>query len=209
MVNNFDPLVPASYQEWMEGINQEFPDRRILAMMNVTGILEWSQSGESQLQKTQNQDRLAWIAGCAEVIPETELDLTLILNSDADLLENIIITSDAEPPCYSNPEGTMEILQQKNGYLKMEVRLNPDEGGWIFWSQSWYPGWRYRVDGKMAGQTYRANYLFQAAYMPPGATQMEFIYRPASLIWGSVITGVSLLLSVGLITIRGKRKQAN
>jgi hypothetical protein len=202
-VNNFDPLVPGYYQDWMTSINADPPGQQILQMMNVNSIVKEDDLGEIKLTSLDYAIQPVRVTGCAAVISPSTISPQLIIENEENLLESIIVISDSQVPCYRNGNGKVEILDKKNGYLSLSVDL--DDEGWVFWSQTWYPGWEFRVDGGTRNPSYRVNYLFQGAPVPVNAKQVEFIYRPASVIWGSGISGFSLLLGAALVLINRKR----
>ena len=128
------------------------------------------------------------------------------MSEDIDLSSEIILQGNPETPddlCKYPSQGLINILDERPGYLKIEAD-NLDRG-WIFWSQTWYPGWIIKIDGVKTGPALRANYLFQAAEVQPGVSQVEFIYAPISFKIGAVLTAVTLLLAVYKLKT-GKKK---
>ena len=67
--------------------------------------------------------------------------------------------------------------------------------GWLMVSQTWYPGWVARVDGKRAALLH-ANFLFVGVEVPAGRHTVELVYRPNSFVFGlllSILVGIILL----------------
>ena len=64
-------------------------------------------------------------------------------------------------------------------------------------SEAYFPGWRVTVDGRPA-PLLRADGALQAVRVPAGAHEVEFAYRPDVLALGGVISGLALLLVLGL-----------
>lgn len=199
IVNNFDPILPGYYQDWMDWINSEIPNQQILEMMNVNGVLRLSEANVAELEYLEYEITPVRVAGCAEVISTEQRDPEAIFGSGISLLQNLVISAD-QIDCISGATGSVTILEEKNGYIKLGIDM--EQEGWIFWSQSWYPGWVYRVDGGDRNQVYRVNHLFQGAPVQQSAKQIEFIYRPASYLWGSAISGFSLVLGTVLLVLR-------
>lgn len=195
MVNNFDPVVPNSYQSWMEEINRRGPDKKILEMMNVGSVVELTGENEIRLVPTGVANGEVKLAGCAQVINSEEISPELILDASRDLGADIIVTSDEAVPCAPASSGSIKILERKNGYLKIALDLDGDS--WIFWSQTWYPGWKFRIDGKEEERIYPVNYLFQGAPAHKNANQIEFIYRPESIFCGGLISALGLIITAG------------
>ena len=64
------------------------------------------------------------------------------------------------------------------GPNQMQVRIGPDHpAGYIYVSQTYFPGWRAEVDGRRA-TVRRANYLFLAVPTPAKATRLRLERRP-------------------------------
>ena len=69
--------------------------------------------------------------------------------------------------------------------------------GVVVLSDSYAKGWTPRVDGK-AVDPIRANYVYRGVRVPAGRHTIEWRYRPASFTRGVVLSGVSLLVFLGL-----------
>ena len=132
--------------------------------------------------------------------------LDLIFSEEIDFSNEVILEGNPEEMdelCNESRKGQIQIMEERPGYLKIET--DNSNKGWIFWSQSWYPGWIIKIDEVKAGPSLRANYLFQAAEIPSGAHQVEFIYSPVSFKLGVVLTAAILVL-VGCRLKSGKRR---
>jgi hypothetical protein len=72
-------------------------------------------------------------------------------------------------------------------------------------SENHYPGWRAYVDGR-ATDTLRVNYNLRGVELSPGEHQIEFVYRPKSVIIGFL---VSLLTLAALLfwVMRGRQPE--
>jgi uncharacterized membrane protein YfhO len=62
-------------------------------------------------------------------------------------------------------------------------------------SENHYPGWRAYVDGHLV-DTLRVDYNLRGVSLPAGEHEVEFIYRPKSVLIGAAI---SLLTLIGLV----------
>jgi hypothetical protein len=107
----------------------------------------------------------------------------------------------AEPPAdgfygAANSTGSAEILSDRSEELSVRVRST--EGGFLFVSDQYYPGWTATVD-ETAVPVLLANYAFRLVRIPAGESLVVFRYAPASLRLGA---GVSLA-SVLAIAIAG------
>ena len=212
MVNNFDPIVPGRYQTWIEEINKQdlIENEQLLNLMNIGAIIEKDSLGEIAIVSISNSgDNKLRLIGCAFAVEEEAEALNLIIEGKVNLEQKVIFDDTYQgtiSPC-NKYLGEITILEEKPGYLKLNANL--EEGSWIVWSQSWYPGWRGEIDGKLV-EVQRANYLFQAVYSPAGNHEVEFLYRPESYIWGAGISAVGVsAVTVGLIRTRKKKIKTN
>jgi hypothetical protein len=204
MANNFDPIVPARFQIWMNEINKlelgtngEMTFNQVLDLMEIDGISRPAPDGSARVNVTSPGiiDRVMFL-NCVRYIDDDYQMLDLIFSDEIDLSNEIILRSNPEHRdvfCNESRPVKMQIVEESPGYLRIETD-NLDRG-WIFWSQTWYPGWIIKINGIKTGPALRANYLFQAAEVKPGVQQVEFIYSPVSFKLGAAITAVVLLLA--------------
>jgi hypothetical protein len=74
----------------------------------------------------------------------------------------------------------------------IDVSIDHPDAGFLVLTDIWYPGWTCQVDGKPT-PIYRANFLFRAVALPPGARQVVFTFAPFSYAVGKMISGLSVL----------------
>jgi uncharacterized membrane protein YfhO len=67
----------------------------------------------------------------------------------------------------------------------------------VILSDTWFPGWHATVDGKPA-RIYEAYGVLRGVVVERGSHIIEMAYRPASVIWGGVLTAIGFVLSIGL-----------
>jgi hypothetical protein len=72
-------------------------------------------------------------------------------------------------------------------------------------ADAFYPGWQATVDERPASAE-PEDELFRAVAVPAGSHEVEFRYRPKSLVWGALLSGFGGLLCVALF-VRGRRRQ--
>jgi hypothetical protein len=75
--------------------------------------------------------------------------------------------------------------------------------GMVVLSDTYYPGWDAKVDGKPA-QIYEVDFAFRGVIVPSGSHQIAFRYRPRSFFAGVALT-LSGLLGAALITIVSRK----
>ena len=203
MVNNFDPITTARYQTWMEHVNNldltdvdQLAKIQALDLMEVGGISERTSDGYPQVKNIPAGpvEEIMYF-GCARIMENDNNILELIFSGQIDLSDEIILEvglENQEPICNRMGQAQIQVLEKNPGKLILDTGLKED--GWIFWSQSWYPGWMIKIDGVKTGPTLRANYYFQAAEVSAGNHQVEFAYNPISFKLGLILTAAVLLL---------------
>jgi hypothetical protein len=95
------------------------------------------------------------------------------------------------------------ITSYRNGGVKIDAHLS--RPGFLVLSDSIYPGWSAKVDGKPV-HLYRANGLFRAVEVPRGDHKVTFSFRPASVFWGGIVTLLSLV-ALALLVFLGRRAE--
>ena len=91
----------------------------------------------------------------------------------------------------------VEILKYTDG--KIEISCKSDEDGFLVLNDLYYPGWRAFVDGKET-PIYKTDYILRSIYLETGVHNVTFIYRPRSIIYGTLISVCSLLF-YGIIVV--------
>jgi hypothetical protein len=92
--------------------------------------------------------------------------------------------------------GRVRLLTYKAKEVVLEC--DTDSGGFLYVSDTYYPGWRASVDGKRT-QIYRANLAFRAVYVPAGEHRIVFEYVPISFYWGLLLSVIGLALAAILL----------
>lgn len=214
MANNFDPIVPARFKIWMDEVNKlglathdELPYNQALDLMEIDGISRSASDGSAWVKSYHPGiiDKVMFLS-CVRYVGDDNQMLDLVFSEEIDFSNEVILEGnpeDMDELCNESKKGQIQIMEERPGYLNIEID-NLDKG-WIFWSQSWYPGWIIKIDEIKAGPALRANYLFLAAEIPPGAHQVEFIYSPMPFKVGAVLTAVTLIL-VAYRLKSGKRR---
>ena len=72
-----------------------------------------------------------------------------------------------------------------------------DAPGLLVLTESWYPGWEARLDGRVV-PIYIADAAFRGVFLPAGQHRLEMEFRPRILLWSSLI---SLVFVVGVGTL--------
>jgi hypothetical protein len=79
----------------------------------------------------------------------------------------------------------------------IQLSTTSDADAVLVVSEAHFPGWRVTVDGRPA-PLLRADGALLAVRLPSGAHEVEFTYRPDTLAFSGVISGLAALLALGL-----------
>jgi hypothetical protein len=162
----------------------------------------------------ENRDVLprAFIVHAAEIVqdehalarlrqPDFRPDRVVLLGDAAQL---ITLPKDAS-------EGTDAAAIAEYQPERVVVKTKTDEVGYLMLTDSWYPGWVAFVDGKET-PIHRADYIFRAVPLTPGEHSVVFEYRPMSLLWGAIISGLSVIacgVGVGIVVSKKQTSEVS
>jgi hypothetical protein len=191
-VNNFDPLVPGRYTNWMD-VLADPNTMNTNQMMNLMDIwvvenLDLDQENEVKFYPREGAKRLWWVP-CARYMDGEEEVLNLITAGDVDLESELILES--QPSVVSNEcrviddLSNLQVLEKNPNYLVVDVTTKTS--GWLVWSEVWYPGWKAWVNGENV-DIQRADYLFRAVEIPAGQNLVVFSYRPTWFYVGVLVS---------------------
>jgi hypothetical protein len=114
--------------------------------------------------------------------------LRLIWADMVDFREEVLIAA-CDAPAVGPRRGVSSVQMVEYGAERVVIRAVTDSPAYLVLTDTWFPGWRARVNG-MDQTVWRANHAFRAVWLPPGAHAVEFRYRPLSFWFG---LGLSLL----------------
>jgi uncharacterized membrane protein YfhO len=84
------------------------------------------------------------------------------------------------------------------GSTRVRVTTAADTAAYLVLTDTWFPGWRARVDGRDA-TLWRADHAFRAVWIPPGKHEVEFRFEPRSLKPGLLVSVLSLTAALALL----------
>jgi len=141
--------------------------------------------------------------------PEFDLGLEIVLEKPppADFVSGVAPHVTDAKSCYSPSGGETAHLSRRSEREtlvitdyepnRVQIQANALANGFLFLSDSYYPGWTAYVDGVEA-EIYQADYAFRAVYLTSGRHTVEFVYEPRSF---RVASFVSLLALIGVIAL--------
>jgi hypothetical protein len=146
----------------------------------------------------------AFLVGRARsCLAETDA-LRLLQTGRVDVRREVVIDGCGDVPTAGplGPESRADV--QASEPDEVIVRTTTDAPAWLVLTDTWFPGWEARVDGRPA-RIWRGNHAFRAVWLPGGADEVRFVYRPSSFRYGLALTAVGLV-AVGVLAWRPSRR---
>jgi len=202
--NNFDPLLPGLYVDWMDRLARAMPPARqgMLDVMDV-GVVETIRVNEPLgvvFQPVSGGGRARWLP-CAFHVADRRTALQVIGTGGVDLDSQVVVEQGDMAlnfPCDSPPglsSAEVSVRAHDEDPNRLELRLSAPSAGWLLLSDLWYPGWRAEVDGE-ATPIWRGNNIFRLVQVPAGAHTVVFSYRPATFRLGLALSSAAFLLVI-------------
>jgi len=197
--------------------------RKIFSMLNVKYVIsprplpelefELIQNGPIKIYKNKNVWPRAFMAAKLIVCPDDTAVLDKIHQANfeprtvfvpqaeldrlpADLQTALL----AQSSDYSAQ--TVTVVSQKPN--RVELRVHTKKHGLVTLSDTWFPGWRVRVNGSES-QLLRVNHTLRAVALKPGVSRVEFVYRPAAFSAGLLLSALTVCI-LAVIALAGCRR---
>ncbi|GAB4338515.1 MAG: hypothetical protein Kow0099_12650 [Candidatus Abyssubacteria bacterium] len=119
-----------------------------------------------------------------------------LAGGDVDLRRVVVLEEhpDGLTPSSQLLTARAEITRERNNEVLVELSAPSD--GMLVLCDAYYPGWKAYVDGTEV-KIYRADLAFRAVPVKKGIHAVRFAYQPRSLLIGAIISGVTLLATIG------------
>lgn len=190
---------------------------RMMSLLGVKYIVE-SKIGDLKDTRTTGERfpaslfRLVWqdnvwrVWQYTEVLPRVMFPTKAIVERDGQKIVDMLYEKSFDPSetviLENEPK---EKLNEKEGtgsaqiisytLNTVSVAATSSSGGYVFLTDNYYPGWTAVVDGNPA-PVLRADYSFRAVPVPAGNHTVVFSYRPVTVIAGTVIAVLGVLLGI-------------
>jgi hypothetical protein len=109
-------------------------------------------------------------------------------------------------PAQATPGAAESVEITHYGAQRITARASVSSGGIAVLADTWYPGWKARLDGRDV-PLYRADYTLKAIYLPAGQHDIEFYYDPLSFKLGATITLVTIVFVFGWVAVSAWRQR--
>jgi hypothetical protein len=208
--NNFDSFVPGRYAALIDGVeNLPDPQRsRLLGMMDVGAIWEWSADAESpSVRYLAGGAARVWGVCGAQWMIGPEDARQAVFDPQFDPKQTVILEvgrGEEGEPCTSTPKTTL-VSQADPNLVRAEADF--PEAGFLVLADVNYPGWNAFLDGERV-PLLQADYAFRAVRVPAGKHIVEFRYEPLSFRIGLILSIVTMLLCIAVWVYGRFRKSA-
>ena len=195
-VNNFDPLVPGRYTQWMEALDGEQDHSALLNLMAVSAVeeMEFGQEDKVQFNPIDTGVRIRWVP-CAIVAHDEheawEMTSSGRIDFDRQVILEGAVKADSASCIDDVRAADIQIVSEHPN--RLDVVVQTPSSGWFVLSDVWYPGWRASINNAYT-PIWRANYLFRAVHLGAGEHEVIFSYQPASFYLGVLISFFALLI---------------
>jgi hypothetical protein len=142
--------------------------------------------------------------GQQPVFADDRTTFAALSQTNLDLRQIVFLPFDARGSISATRQTTARVLDATFAKQSICIQNEAPAPSLVVISQSYYPAWQARVDGRPA-RIWRANYAFQALEVSAGRHQITLVYEDRMLLAGAVLSGLGLLSCAGLWVLGGSR----
>jgi hypothetical protein len=146
----------------------------------------------------------------ARVDPDPESALARLRDPGFDPAAAVLLAEPPADPGAGTPAPLSRVLAVRDRAGDVRVRAVVAEPSVLVVSQSFYPGWKARVDGRPR-PVLRADHALQAVVLAPGTHEIELTFESPALRAGLILSALSLLVLAVLSAraiLAGSRSQS-
>jgi hypothetical protein len=206
--NNFDPLQPARYYNWMQYVSLLPTEKRIpwLRMMNVDRVEAVTDdlNGKYSTQSISGGDRFTFYP-CSQMAfgPGDALEKTKNSINDNSALAVIENSEVFNGNCDLQSVNNISILFENATRMELSVQVN--QAGWFMIADTWYPGWSVTIDGSAPEAIFPVNYVFRGFPLQAGKHSIVIVYRPWWVLPSIIGSFVGICTIIAFFIIGRKR----
>jgi len=212
----YDSVFPRRYVDFLAAIDRGGPvmppaivlsastvQSPLIDLLNVNYALMpdddagpgWKRVYDADLRVYQRTDPLprVWLVPKAEVIHDEAVVLQRLSANDFDPHTSVVLEQtpvEALGDATAGSIGSASIVDYANNHLSLQVSAT--QAGWLVLSESYYPGWTAKLDGKPV-EVYRADAVLRAVAVPAGEHRLEMTFLPISFVVGASLSGLALI----------------
>lgn len=151
-------------------------------------------------ENTRVLPRAFWVGG-AIATPGHDAALEAIKAKDFDPARTVVLEGgEASGLPAGAPAGPITASFTNDGPNSIAVTVDAPAAGYLVLADPYYPGWQATIDGR-ATPLLHGDWVFRAVQIPSGRHDVEFKFRPVSLLVGGVVSGLAWLLAIITIAL--------
>jgi hypothetical protein len=152
--------------------------------------------------------RRAYVADAAIVEPDSGRQLDRLFDAASEPWSTVAL--DRQPPAAAGrpgiaPAADARILTDRGDRVVIAAAVSGADG-YLALADSYDRWWQVTVDGQVA-PLLRANGMFRAVRLRPGAHLVEMRYRPLPLYVGAAVSGATALVLIGWVVADWRRRR--
>jgi hypothetical protein len=185
-------------------------------LLTTDGSYRQVHSGDVKIYENLSVLPRTYIVHQAEIVSDDEEALAILRRPQFEPTEQLVRLRNGDMSTglaragHPSSRDAATIVTYEPEYIS--VRATLESPGWLFLGDTYYPGWQATVNGQPV-ELFQANVLFRAVPVPAGEHLIEFEFRPRSLQWGALVSGLAALCLVAGLIVAGLnwpgRDQAN
>lgn len=214
-VNNFDPLLPARYVNWMNTLEESSPPVKtaLMALMDVEAVesVEATKPYDVSWTPIEGGRRVHFAVDTIPATDDTEAlkkTLSLAAQGVGAWDEKVVIEGNDLPGTQGHTATDTSITMQDISPDSLTMKVHATIDGWLVLSDLNYPGWQVLVDG-VEKKIYPANYLFRTVHLTAGEHLIVWRYRPISFQVGGAISAAAVVLLMAAWLVFRRRAGTN
>ena len=168
----------------------------------INGYRVARKADKANIYENENYLSRAFLADKAVIIKDEKEILKKLKSKDFEPEKEVILEEDfvnAHRAESIEQRAVANILKYDPGEVIVEAETSAPR--FLVLSDTYYPGWKAYVDGKI-DKIYRADYILRAVYLTPGRHIVKFTYDPFSFKIGAMITLATIGVLSGLWIFR-------
>jgi len=180
--------------------------------VSTSGRFRLVHSGDVKVYENLDVLPRAFAVHQVQIADDDKTALALLQDPVFDPAVNVVLAAETSPP--ELPSGRQAVGDDTVSIARYEpeqvvVEANLSNAGYLVLSDTYYPGWRVKVNGA-EGHIHRANLSFRAVYLPAGQHTVEFWFEPNSLRVGACVSALMVVTTMlGLVALKGRRGRSN
>ncbi len=133
--------------------------------------------------------------------------LRLLRGRALDPRAEVVLAGCATPPAAGPPGARRAVTITAAAPARVDLVADSDAPALLVVTDTWFPGWRARVDGRPA-ELLRADHAFRAVALPAGRHAIELRFVPRSVAVGAAVSAAAALGVLLLVAIPARRRPA-